>query len=86
MSGVAVHQIAVFFFMATSAYFFRYGWSKGYLQRSMRIGMAAQTVFELQAGPMSFMVMTIKTGRNLAMFGMAAGAGQLGIMLGVGHG
>ena len=43
--------------------------------------MASQAIFELETGPVSVMVVALEAGRDLAVYVMAVGTGQLGEML-----
>lgn len=83
MTGFALHQHFIYFRMATAADFLGHVRAEGNLERIMRIGMATQTVGGFQVGPVSFIVVTIRALRNLAVLNMTAGAGVLCPVFGI---
>lgn len=83
VSGLALHQSVVGLGVATATNGFRLFLAEGYIHWIVRVCMTAQTGWGLQVCPVAFVVVALGTGRNFTVRVMAAGAGYLGVVLGV---
>lgn len=83
VSGFAGHKSIIDFSMAAATNCLWFCWGKGNVQRFMRVGVAAQTIFVLEVGTVTFLIVALKARRYLAMGIMAGCAGDLGVMFGV---
>lgn len=81
VSGLTLYQGVVNFRVASSANLFWLCSGKGDVQRIMRVGVTAQTIFVLDVGTVTRIVMTIETGRDFAMDIMTGGTCNLGVVL-----
>lgn len=86
VSGFALHQGIKDLCVTTATDFLRFRDAEGDVQRVMGVGVATQAVFILELGPVAFLIVALEAGWNLAMNIMTGGAGDFGIVFGVGFG
>lgn len=85
VSGLALHECFVDLGMTAAADLFRLGNAEGDVQRIVGVGVTAQTIRILQIGAVPFLVVAVEAGGDLTVFVMAAGAGVIGKVFGVGR-